>query len=85
MALTDRDRAILDFEGGWWRHPGPKEAAIRQQFDLSGSRYYQILRSLADSGEAMEHQPLVVARLRRCRLERLRARFEGPATGGERR
>ncbi|MCU1449384.1 MAG: hypothetical protein JWP02_1554, partial [Acidimicrobiales bacterium] len=29
MALSDRERAILDFERSWWAEPGPKELAIR--------------------------------------------------------
>ena len=31
MGLSARDRAILDFERGWWSRPGPKEAAIRTE------------------------------------------------------
>ena len=38
MALSERDRAILDFERTWWAEPGPKELAIRQRFDLSATR-----------------------------------------------
>jgi hypothetical protein len=33
MALSDRDRAILDFERSWWLEPGPKEVAIKARFD----------------------------------------------------
>ena len=31
MALSDRERAILDFERSWWTESGPKELAIRKQ------------------------------------------------------
>src|SRR5690349_17681708 len=41
--LTDRERDILDFEQQWWRHPGSKEQAIRDRFQLSSTRYYQLL------------------------------------------
>jgi hypothetical protein len=81
MALTDRDRAILDFERMWWTEPGPKESAIRDRFELSGTRYYQILHELLDDPEALAYDPLVVRRLRRMRDRRRRARFEGRPAG----
>ena len=77
MALTRRDRAILDFERGWWMHPGPKEAAIRAELGMSSTRYYELLRALTDRRDAYEHDPLTVARLRRERDRRRRERFEG--------
>lgn len=77
MVLTDRDRAILDFERSWWSEPGRKELAIRERFDLSTTRYYEILNELLDAPEALEYDPLVVRRLRRVRDRRRRARFEG--------
>ncbi len=78
MALSDRDRAILDFERTWWKEPGSKEAAIRQRFALSPTRYYQVLGVLLTSPEAVTYDPLVVRRLRRLRVDRRRARIEGP-------
>ena len=77
MALTDRDRAILDFERSWWTESGPKDTAIRERFELSGTRYYQLLTELLDDPEAMEYDPLLVRRLRRLRERRRRARVEG--------
>jgi hypothetical protein len=77
MALTDRDRAILDFERSWWTETGPKDTAIRERFELSGTRYYQLLNELLDAPEAYDHDPLLVRRLRRQRERRRRARIEG--------
>lgn len=77
MALTERDRAILDFERTWWTEPGPKDTAIRERFELSGTRYYQLLTELLDDPEALEYDPLLVRRLRRARDRRRRARVEG--------
>jgi len=77
MELTDRDRAILDFERAWWAESGPKEGLIRDKFELSATRYYQILNELLESQEAYEYDPLVVRRLRRLRDRRRRARHEG--------
>jgi hypothetical protein len=77
MALTESDRAILDFEGSWWRQPQPKSAAIRSQLGITPTRYYRRLAELADIDEAFSQYPLVVLRLRRRRSERRRERFEG--------
>lgn len=82
MGLSERDRAILEFEGSWWTEPGPKEAAIRARLGLSASRYRQILSGLIDSAEAESTAPLLVRRLRRERDRRRRARFEGRPAGG---
>ncbi len=77
MALSDRDRAILDFERSWWTEAGPKDTAIRDRFELSGTRYYQLLTELIDDQEALDHDPLLIRRLRRARDRRRRARIEG--------
>lgn len=82
MGLSERDRAILEFEGSWWTEPGPKEAAIKARLGISASRYRQLLAALIDSEEAASAAPLLVRRLRRERDRRRRARFEGrPADG----
>jgi hypothetical protein len=77
MPLTDRDRAILDFERTWWSEPGPKATAIQVRFGLSPTRYYQLLNELLASPDAAAYDPLVVRRLRRLRSNRRRARIEG--------
>ncbi|MGH9125555.1 MAG: DUF3263 domain-containing protein [Acidimicrobiales bacterium] len=82
VGLSERDRAILDFERMWWTEPGPKEGAIRHRFQLSPTRYYQLLALLIDSADAVAYDPLVVRRLRRVRDRRRRARFEGRSAGG---
>ena len=82
MALTDRDRAVLDFERGWWLLPTPKGAAIRARLALSPTRYYQLLNVLVDDPAAAAYDPLVVRRLRRARQRRRQARVEGRTTIG---
>lgn len=73
--LTDRDRAILDFESGpHWRYPGAKEDEIRRRFDVSPTRYQQILLTLIDRPEALAYAPTTVHRLRRLRDARRRRR-----------
>ena len=81
MGLSDREKAILDFERSWWTLPGSKGIAIRERFDLSATRYYEVLNRLLESPEALGYDPLVVRRLRRVRDRRRRARFEGSAGG----
>jgi hypothetical protein len=82
VALSDRDRAILDFEQAWWMRPGAKAAAITDMLGLSPTRYYQLLNALIDEPDALAHDPLLVRRLRRQRSHRRRARVEGRAHGG---
>lgn len=72
--LSDRDRRILRFEQDWWRHPGAKEEAIRAEFGLSSTRYYQILNRLIDAPAALIADPMLVRRLRRLRDQRRAAR-----------
>lgn len=80
MPLSDRDRAILEFEGSWWTQPGSKEMAIRARFGLSAGRYRQLLAGLLDSEEAAAVDPLVIRRLRRQRDERRRVRHGAQPT-----
>ncbi|MBA9003334.1 DUF3263 domain-containing protein [Thermomonospora cellulosilytica] len=72
--LSDRDRRILAFERQWWKHAGAKEQAIRDEFDMSATRYYQLLNILIDHPEALRHDPMLVKRLRRMRAQRQRQR-----------
>ena len=76
VALTDRDRKILDLERAWWTEAEPKDAQIRERFELSTTRYHQLLVELLDDEEALSYDPLVVRRLRRQRDRRRRARLE---------
>lgn len=72
--LGERDAAILDFERQWWKYAGAKEQAIRDHFDMSATRYYQVLNALIDRSDALAHDPLLVKRLRRLRATRQRNR-----------
>ena len=62
--------------------PTSKGVGIREQLDLSPTRYYRLLSALLDDPDAEAYDPLVVRRLRRTRLQRRRARFEGRTTLG---
>ena len=73
-ALSARDREILEFERQWWKYAGAKEQAVRELFDMSATRYYQVLNALLDSPAALAFDPMLVKRLRRMRASRQRAR-----------
>jgi len=72
--LNRRDREILAFERQWWKYAGAKEQAIRELFDMSATRYYQVLNALIDTPEALAADPMLVKRLRRMRADRQRRR-----------
>lgn len=73
--LSDLETRILDFERSWWRYAGAKESAIKELFDLTPARYYQLLNDLIDRDDALEAAPILVKRLRRLREARTTARF----------
>jgi hypothetical protein len=72
--LSERDREIIAFERQWWKYAGAKEQAIRELFDMSATRYYQVLNLLIDSPIALAADPMLIKRLRRLRATRQRAR-----------
>ncbi|MBW3648030.1 MAG: DUF3263 domain-containing protein [Actinobacteria bacterium] len=72
--LTEREVAILAFERQWWKYAGAKETAVRDLFDMSATRYYQVLNALLDKPEALVADPMLVKRLRRLRSTRQRSR-----------
>jgi len=71
----ERERKILEFERYWWKYAGAKERAIREQFELSATRYYQLLNEIIDMPEALSYDPILVKRLQRLRAFRQRQRM----------
>ena len=72
--LSQRDLEILDFERTWWKHAGVKEQAIKERFEMSATRYYQVLNELLEQPAAMDYDPILVKRLKRLRVYRQRQR-----------
>ena len=72
--LTRREHDVLSFERQWWKYAGAKEEAIKELFDMSATRYYQVLNALVDRPEALAADPMLVKRLRRLRASRQKAR-----------
>jgi len=78
--LSKRDLRILAFERRGWRAAGVKEQASAGVFDMSATRYYQLLNELIDRPEALEADPVLVKRLQAQRARRQRMR--SPRTKG---
>jgi hypothetical protein len=72
--LGARERAVLDFERRPWKRAGAKDEAIRTEFGISPTNYFQILNALLDDPAALAYNPTLVARLRRRREARQQAR-----------
>jgi hypothetical protein len=72
--LSERERAVLTFEKQYWKYAGAKEQAIRDRFEMSATRYYQLLNGLLDRPEAQEFEPALINRLLRLRAGRQRSR-----------
>lgn len=68
--LTEQETEILAFERQWWKYAGAKETAVRERFDMSATRYYQVLNALIDRPAALAADPLLVHRLTRLRAAR---------------
>jgi len=77
MALSTREREVLDLERDWWRSGSTKQAAIRNRLGCSPGAYYAALRRLVASEEAFRYDPLVVQRVRRRQERERRARVAG--------
>lgn len=63
--LTDVERAMLDFAKIPWRYKGQQEDAIREQFGISPTRFWQQVAALVDRPEALAYDPVTVHRLQR--------------------
>jgi hypothetical protein len=72
--LGERERDVLAFERHWWRHAGAKEEAIRREFAVGPTAYYQLLSRLIDDPAAIAYDPMLVKRLQRQRASRHRQR-----------
>ncbi|NBU30830.1 MAG: DUF3263 domain-containing protein, partial [Actinobacteria bacterium] len=67
-------------EREWWRYSGAKEQAIKDIFDMTPARYYQVLNGLLDDPAALTQDPMLVKRLLRLRAQRHSARTGRPVS-----
>jgi len=70
----EREKQILEFERFWWKYAGAKERAIRDNLEMSATRYYQLLNAIIDMPDALAYDPILVKRLQRLRAFRQRER-----------
>jgi hypothetical protein len=68
--VVDDWRAVLDFERAWSGSSNAKGRAVRASFGVSLTRYHQALDRALELPEALEHEPMLVLRLRRLRQAR---------------
>jgi uncharacterized protein DUF3263 len=76
MPLTERERAVLDFERTWLTLDGPRDQVIRARSACTPEAFARELAVLVDSSDALAHDPLVVHRLRRRQDRARRARYQ---------
>src|SRR4051794_9269054 len=50
--LSERDRALLDFEGLWWKIATEKDQLIRERFQMSPAKFDEHLDRLSQLDEA---------------------------------
>lgn len=74
--LSDVEERILAFEQQRWKYAGAKASAVLDEFDMTETRYYQVLNALIDRPEAAAHAPTLVARLQRVRRKRQQQRSQ---------
>jgi hypothetical protein len=72
--LTEREMAMLDFAGRWYKYTGAQEQAMRDEFELSATRFWQVFNLLIERPAALAYAPTTVNRYRRLRAERQAAR-----------
>ncbi len=72
--MTERQKALLDFERTWWAQDHPKDLAIRELFGCTPEEYSSELGEVLELPEAREYDPLLARRLERRRLRRHRDR-----------
>ncbi|UUG69895.1 helix-turn-helix DNA binding domain protein [Gordonia phage Morkie] len=70
--MTDDDRRMLDLAGQRWNYAGNLEQRVRDEFEISLTRFWQRVNHLCDTRAALEYAPATVNRLRRLRTARRR-------------
>ena len=68
-------RRLLDFAGLRCNRSGNQADAIRAEFDMSVTRFWQRVNTLLDDPDALAYAPQLVNRLRRSRSTRAQRRY----------
>lgn len=68
--LTDRDKELLKLAVEPFKYPAARERRARDDFDLSGTRFWQEVNRIIDLPVAHACDPQAVSRLKDMRLQR---------------
>lgn len=81
LELDERSREILDMERLPPSGQGARESEAWRRWQLTPTRYFQVLSALIDTEAALAYDPLTVNRLRRTRerFSKVRSRRPRPA------
>lgn len=72
--MTDVEKRMLEIAGARWNYAGSLERAVRDEFGISLTRFWQKVGQLLDREDALAHDPVTVNRLCRIRNGSVRAR-----------
>lgn len=81
--LSERHAAMLDFERSWWENTDPRDQVIRARFQCSPDEYHAELTTVLEDPTAMDHDPMVVRRLKRLRLRARKLRHDGATAASD--
>ena len=62
--LTGRDKALIELAAAPFKYPAARERRAREEFDLSGVRFWQEVNRVIDMPAAHAWDPHAVARLK---------------------
>jgi hypothetical protein len=63
--LTEAERSMLEFTKTPWRYKGQQDEAIRREFGITPTKFWQAIRALITRPEALAYDPVTVHRLER--------------------
>lgn len=75
--MTEVDQRILRLAVAPFRYPAARERRAREEFDLSGVRFWQEVSRILDLPDAHAWDPHTVARLKVQRIQRRRPALAG--------
>ncbi len=72
--MTDDEATAIRIAAAHYRHQGARDTDVRQQLDMSPTRFAQVVNALIDRPDVIAAYPLETARLRRLREKRAAVR-----------
>lgn len=75
--MDEQDKQILTLAGEQFKYAAAQEMRAREQFGLSGVRFWQEVNRILDLPAAHAWDPHTVARLKQQRVQRQRPRVAG--------